>query len=101
MPPSQPVRSVDNALRSIDHHQYADLSSAQSYTAPVGAVLLYLDATTQNVRYRLDGVDPTAAIGGRIIANVTTVLPLQNGQVLTAIEEAASATLDITVLGLA
>ena len=79
----------------------ASPTAAQTYTVPVGGLLVFLDATSQNVRYRLDGNDPTAAIGGRVIADTgPVVLPLQQAQTITFIEEVAGGTLDITVLGL-
>jgi hypothetical protein len=98
---SNPVRSIDGSLHHIATYQYTSLATAQTYTVPVGGLLVFLDATTQNVRYRLDGNAPTDAIGSRIIADTgPVVLPLQQGQTITLIEEAASATIDITVLGL-
>jgi hypothetical protein len=101
MPVSNPVRSVDAALRHIATYQIASLAAASTYTVPVGGLLVYLDATDQNVRYRLDGNDPTAAIGSRVIADTgPVVLPLRQGQTISVIEEVAGATLDISVLGM-
>jgi len=101
MPASNPVRSVDASLHHIETHHYASLAAAQTYTVPTGGLLVYLDATSQNVRYRLDGIDPTAAIGGRIIADTgPVVLPIRQTHTIIFIEEAGGATLDILVLGM-
>lgn len=53
--------------------QYASLTAARTLatvvgTIPTDATHLWIECEAQNVRYRLDGTDPTAAIGLRLIA---------------------------------
>jgi hypothetical protein len=52
--------------------QYASLTAARTLatvvgTIPTTATHLWIECEAQNVRYRLDGTDPTAAIGLRLV----------------------------------
>jgi uncharacterized protein YfaP (DUF2135 family) len=46
----------------------AQLASAIALTLPVGTERAEIQAETANVRYRLDGTNPTAAIGAIVVA---------------------------------
>jgi hypothetical protein len=78
-----------------NHVQNTSLSSVQSLLLPAGANGVLLQATSQNVRIRIDGVAPTASVGFQIRAGDPVVLiPLWQNATIRAIEEAASAKLD-------
>lgn len=82
--------------------QYATLTAARTLvtvvgTIPTAATHLWIECEAQNVRYRLDGTDPTAAIGLRLIAGGQAAgVWLRRGQWNSAefIEEAATAKLN-------
>lgn len=46
-----------------------DLSSATSLTVPAGAVYALIQPQTQAVRWRDDGVNPTASVGFKVAAD--------------------------------
>lgn len=50
-------------LNPKGYQQITSLSSAAALTVPVGAEVAYLQAETQNVRWRDDGTNPTGSVG--------------------------------------
>ena len=81
-------------FKPLGHEQITSLSAAAALTVPAGAQVALITAQTQAVRFRDDGIAPTAAIG----------LPLAAGDTLTYegdlsaiqfIEQTASAALNI------
>lgn len=52
----------------LGYQQITSLSSAAGLTAPQGATLAVIAPLTQGVRWRDDGVDPTASVGMPIAA---------------------------------
>lgn len=53
----------DTPLQPKGHQQITALSSATALTVPSGARFAFLQAQTADVRWRDDGVDPTASVG--------------------------------------
>lgn len=47
----------------LGFEQITDLSTAKSLTIPPGTQQAWLQAESDNVRYRIDGQDPTASVG--------------------------------------
>lgn len=77
------------------HTQNSSLSTVQTLTPPASANKLLVQAFVQNVRYTLDGTDPTASLGFQLKADdPPIVIPIGIGTTVKAIEEAATATLD-------
>jgi hypothetical protein len=77
------------------HQQATNLSSVQALLLAAGTTGIIVQATTQNVRIRIDGGNPTATLGFQIRAGDPAVLiPLWPNAVVRAIEEAATAKLD-------
>lgn len=82
--------------------QYASLTAARTLATIVGtipptATHLWIECEAQNVRYRLDGTDPTAAIGLRLLAGTTVqgmLLTKAQWKGFKAIEETATAKLN-------
>ncbi len=82
--------------------QYAALTAARTLATVVGtipptATHLWIECEGQNVRYRLDGTDPTAAIGLQLVPATTVKgVMLTRAQWKNAkfIEEAATAKLN-------
>lgn len=78
------------------HVHVADLTAKQTLTKPAGATALLAQNTgTANIRYTLDGTDPTAALGF-ILRNSSfdpVVIPCP-GAAIEMIREGAGATLD-------
>lgn len=75
--------------------QITTVSAAVGLTVPDGTKLAMIQAESQNVRWRDDGTNPTAAIGMKLVANDILVYT----GVMSAIkfiEETVSAKLNIT-----
>lgn len=75
--------------------QITTVSAAVGLTVPDGTKLAMIQAESQNVRWRDDGTNPTAAIGMKLVANDILVYT----GVMSAIkfiEETGSAKLNIT-----
>lgn len=77
------------------YQQITSLSSATALTVPTGADRALIQATTQNVRWRSDGTNPTATIGMQLAAG-DSLFYTGNLAALKFIEETASAVLNIT-----
>lgn len=81
--------------RPLGHQLALDASTpAVGLTPPAGATMAIIEVNAQNVRWRDDGTDPTAAIGMQIVAGNSFVYVGD----LTAIkffEEAATANLNV------
>lgn len=78
------------------HQTDTDYSSAAVVTIPTGADRFLIQTLTQNIRITLDGSTPTAAEGFQIKAGeYPGLFPLHNETVLTIIEEAATASVQL------
>ena len=76
------------------HTSQVNLSTDQQLGIPLGADGIILQALTQNVRIRLDGVAATASVGFQIRAgDPPTLLLLKPNSIIHAIQEAATASL--------
>ena len=53
----------------LGYQQITSLTSSTALTVPAGASLALIVPETQNVRWRDDGVDPTASVGMLVPAN--------------------------------
>ena len=54
---------LKNTTSCLGFQQITDLSTAKALNVPTGATAVLLQADAQSVRWRDDGVDPTASIG--------------------------------------
>jgi len=110
-PPGGPrTQVIDGSLTPMGFHQYTtlntshDLSDAGTFTIPVGAHLAWIQAESQNVRWRDatyangDTTDPTASVGMQIAAGDSI---WYNGDLkaIEFIEEGASAKLNVSFYG--
>ena len=60
------LKSTTNCL---GYQQITNLTSSTELTVPAGATLALIVPETQNVRWRDDGVAPTASVGMLVVAN--------------------------------
>lgn len=84
------------------YQQLTSLGSAVALTVPADANLAVIQAEGQTVRYLLDGTNPTASTGGRIIkdSQIPTQIRVVDGlKVAKFIEESASAKLNVLYFG--
>lgn len=84
----------------LGFEEISGLSAAKALTIPAGTRFARVQAVTQNVRFRLDGTNPTSAIGQRIAVGET--VELSNDMAMAAakfIEETASAKLEVHYYG--
>jgi hypothetical protein len=96
---SQIVGVVDANMVPKGDEKIINLNTVKTLTPPAGATAALIQATTQNVRWRDSGSDPTANTG---IAIITAQPPFWYTGDLTAIrfiEEAASAVLNVSYYG--
>lgn len=85
-----------NPITPLGYTQYTSLSSATPLTLPTGATFCIVAPETQAVRYRTDGVAPTASVGMEI--KVGSPITVNGAAVLAAIQfiqETASAKLNV------
>ncbi len=76
------------------HSDGLNIAAVVELAAPVGANKIMLQALTQNVRFTLDGTDPTATLGFQLIAgDPLIVLTIESRAAIKVIEEAATADL--------
>lgn len=76
------------------HEDGDDISSATTLTPPAEAIKLMIQALDQNVRYTLDGTDPTTSTGFQLFAgDPPIIIPLGIDMTIKVIEEAATADL--------
>jgi hypothetical protein len=80
--------------RPKGYQQLTSLSSASGLTVPAGSTSCFLQAETQNVRFRDDGTDPTSSVGMRLIVDD---LVFYEGELslIKFIEETASAKVNV------
>lgn len=78
------------------HTQNTTLNTVQSISIPFGANGLLVQAGGKDIRYTIDGSNPTATVGFLLPAytDPLILMAVQDGQVFKFIETAASATLD-------
>lgn len=86
---------VDAKLAPKGYQQISDLSSAVKLTPPTGARVALVQALTQSVRWLDDGNDPDASTG-MVLAAGTDMLYTGNLAVITFIEIAGGAELNVT-----
>ena len=53
----------------LGYQQITSLSSATALTVPSGATAALIVATTQNIRWRDDGTNPTASVGMPVLVD--------------------------------
>jgi len=58
-------------LNQKGYQQVSDVSTASSLTVPPGSEVVLLQAETQNIRWRDDGVAPTASTGMLLVAGAS------------------------------
>lgn len=55
----------------LGYQQITSLSSAQALTVPSGATMALIAPETKDVRWRDDGVNPTASVGMPLVVGTT------------------------------
>lgn len=87
-------RDVDKPFTPVGAHtQVTTLGSAVVLDPPAGATRILLQTVTQNIRYRLDGVNPVANVGFRQTPTDGPVTIECPGGI-RVIQESPSATID-------
>lgn len=79
----------------LGYQQLTSLSASTALTVPAGSIEAFIVCETQTVRWRDDGVDPTASVGMPLTAN--TPFPYTgNLAALRIIQTTASATCNVS-----
>lgn len=86
-------------LDALGYQQITSLSSATGLTIPAGTSKIIVTPTTQAVRWRDDGTNPTSTVGYPLAAGSELVYTAAQKGSLKFIEQAASAVLNICYYG--
>jgi len=74
------------------HNDGTDFSSAATVTIPAGATKLMIQTTDQDIRFTLDGTDPTTSKGFKLVKDRDPIIiPLSQKTTIKIIEAAATA----------
>lgn len=92
--------SSDAVITPEGYEQITSLAAAASLTPPAGADRAFIQALTQNVRWRDDGTSPTATVGIQL-ANGEEMWYSGDLTTIEFIEEAASAELNVSYYSVA
>lgn len=90
---------VDHALTPKGYEQVTGLSAVKALTVPNGAVFALIQAETQAVRWRDDGVNPSASVGMRMTTTDVALWYTGTLSAFRAIEETPSAKLNVSYYG--
>ncbi len=92
---AQPIKIAP--FNPYGNHVSVILSATVSYSAqarPKGASLILVQAITQNIRFRLDGVAPTTTVGFQIVkSDPAIIIPIGSNSRPMFIAETAGAVL--------
>ncbi len=90
------ISAVQEARVPIGYHQLTTLTTAQS--CPGTGSLVMIQAEAQNLRYRVDGINPTAAVGMLLAAGECHSLNLGAGRItdIKVIETVVGGILNVT-----
>lgn len=79
----------------LGYQQITSLSASAALTVPTGATMALIVADTQGVRWRDDGIAPTASVGMPLAVGVSLSYD-GDLKAIRFIQQAASATLNIS-----
>lgn len=91
-----PDKLIDPRWIPMGYQQITSLSAATVLTVPAGATVALIKAEVQNVRWRDDGVAPTATVGNIMQTSDAAFLYLGNLLAFQVIQVTTSATLDVS-----
>lgn len=82
-------------FKNLGYQQISAPAAATALTVPAGSDYAIIQALTQNIRWRDDGVDPTASVGMQLTAGLDF---LYSGDLsaLRVIQEAGSAEVNVS-----
>jgi hypothetical protein len=87
---------VVQQFNPLGAHVQAALSGVYTASPPENSIRMLVQSSTQDIRFRLDGGNPTSALGFLLKAgNPPIILPCQPTQVVKFIEVVAGAIIDI------
>lgn len=92
------LRQAFDGDRFKGHEFITDLSSVTTLTVPTGANKCIIQCEDQNVRWRMDGTDPTSSVGMLLEAGKSQAFVGGLGD-LEFIEVASGAELNVTYYG--
>lgn len=92
------LESIEIARKVVGYHQLPSGSLTTAIKCPGTGAVLLLQAEAQNIRYRLDNVDPTATVGHLLLADCSIVINVgrEAASTIRVIEASPGAILNIT-----
>ena len=90
------IKGVDEPRVVTGYHQVTVLSSAVD--CPGSGSVVMIQAEAQSLRYRMDGIDPTASVGHLLLANNAITINMGSGRIqdIRVIEAVAGGILNVT-----
>lgn len=92
------IMTLQGYLKPAAYEQITGLNVAKGLTAltiPTGTKMMLIQPESQNVRWRDDGVDPTASVGMILVAN-DILMYSGTASAIKFIEVSATAKLNVT-----
>lgn len=86
-------------LRDLGYTQIVGLAAATGLTVPAGAQAALIRCESQNVRWRMDGTNPTATIGYPLLVGEELELDSAQMAAIKFIQQAATANLNVYFFG--
>ncbi len=93
------IQANAKASKPLGYQQITSLAAAAPLTVPAGTSYILFKPNAQAVRFRDDGVNPTASIGYPVAAGSEYVYTGASPGALRFIETTAGATLDVLYYG--
>ena len=90
---------INEGLKPLGYQQITSLSSAVALTVPAGTSLVLVSPQSQAVRWRDDGVDPSATVGYPLSVGSELNYDGAFAGGLKFIEQVASATINVLYYG--
>ena len=90
---------INEGLKQLGYQQITSLSSATALTVPKGTSLVLVSPQTQAVRWRDDGIDPSATVGYPLSLGSELHYDGAFAAGIKFIEQTASATINVLYYG--
>jgi len=92
---ANPFITGPNVRKALGYQQLTNVSSSTALTVPAGTSFVLIQAEAQAVRWRDDGVAPTASVGYPLPAGSELVYTGSDATLLRFIQQTAGAILNV------
>lgn len=92
---ANPFTMQAGALKALGYQQITSLSSSTALTVPAGTSYVMITAEAQAIRWRDDGVAPTASVGYPLPAGAELIYTGADATLLRFIQQTAGAIINV------